>query len=157
MTPEDTTRLREHAEAVRNAGARIVQTRDPGGPAYWAAHHDLREAKARLYLGAPPDSIILALLDEVERLRAIFDDAGQGEHNVLALVEHYQQQAMDADERAALAYPRALQAAASVAVDMCETRRKHGLSGSSFERVAEDILALTPEDIERITKEHEHG
>lgn len=57
----------------------------------------------------------------------------------------------------AMAYTRALQAAASVAYDMCETRHKHGLSGSSFERVAEDILALTLEDIERITKEHEHG
>ena len=42
---------------------------------------------------------IRILRAEVERLRKIFDDAGHGEHNVLALVEHYQQQAMDADER----------------------------------------------------------
>lgn len=42
---------------------------------------------------------IRILRAEVERLRKIFDDAGQGEHNVLALVEHYQQQAMDADEK----------------------------------------------------------
>ena len=34
---------------------------------------------------------------EVERLRKIFDDAGQGEHNVLALVDHYQDAAIKAD------------------------------------------------------------
>lgn len=33
---------------------------------------------------------------EVARLRKIFDDAGNGEHNVLALVEHYQREAMEA-------------------------------------------------------------
>ena len=33
---------------------------------------------------------------EVERLRKIFDDAGQGEHNVLALVDHYQDEAIKA-------------------------------------------------------------
>lgn len=31
---------------------------------------------------------------EVARLRKLFDDAGQGEHNVLALVDHYQADAM---------------------------------------------------------------
>jgi hypothetical protein len=40
-----------------------------------------------------------ALVVEVRRLRKLFDDAGQGEHNVLALVEHYQQAAIDADAR----------------------------------------------------------
>lgn len=34
---------------------------------------------------------------EVERLRKLFDDAGQGEHNVLALVDHYQDAAIKAD------------------------------------------------------------
>lgn len=33
---------------------------------------------------------------EAERLRKIFDDAGQGEHNVLALVDHYQDEAIKA-------------------------------------------------------------
>lgn len=36
---------------------------------------------------------------EAARLRKIFDDAGQGEHNVLALIDHYQRNSMDADER----------------------------------------------------------
>lgn len=36
------------------------------------------------------------LLAEVDRLRKLFDDAGQGEHNVLALVEHYQAETMKA-------------------------------------------------------------
>lgn len=34
---------------------------------------------------------------ERDRLRKLFDDAGQGEHNVLALVEHWQQQALAGD------------------------------------------------------------
>lgn len=37
---------------------------------------------------------------EAARLRKLFDDAGQGEHNVLALVEHYQREAL-ASEAAA--------------------------------------------------------
>lgn len=36
---------------------------------------------------------------EDDRLRKLFDDAGQGEHNVLALIDHYQRNSMDADER----------------------------------------------------------
>jgi len=39
------------------------------------------------------------LKSETERLRKLFDDAGQGEHNVLALIDHYQRNSMDADER----------------------------------------------------------
>ena len=38
---------------------------------------------------------------EVDRLRKLFDDAGQGEHNVLALIDHYQAWADAADERLA--------------------------------------------------------
>lgn len=37
-----------------------------------------------------------ALAAEVARLRKLFDDAGQGEHNVLALVDHYQAEAIEA-------------------------------------------------------------
>lgn len=36
---------------------------------------------------------------ERARLRKLFDDAGQGEHNILALVDHYQRESMEADER----------------------------------------------------------
>lgn len=36
---------------------------------------------------------------EAERLRKLFDDAGQGEHNVLALIDHYQHRSMEADAR----------------------------------------------------------
>jgi hypothetical protein len=35
-------------------------------------------------------SEIEALTAERDRLQKLFDDAGQGEHNVLALVDHYQ-------------------------------------------------------------------
>lgn len=38
---------------------------------------------------------------ERDRLRKLFDDAGQGEHNVLALVDHYQAAAMDAEAKLA--------------------------------------------------------
>ena len=45
--------------------------------------------------------VLLAALDteraEAARLRKIFDDAGQGEYNVLALVDLYQQQSIEAD------------------------------------------------------------
>lgn len=40
------------------------------------------------------------LLAEVDRLRKLFDDVGQGEHNVLALVEHYQSEMMKAQAEA---------------------------------------------------------
>lgn len=36
---------------------------------------------------------------EANRLRKLFDDAGQGEHNVLALIDHYQRNSMESDER----------------------------------------------------------
>lgn len=39
------------------------------------------------------------LLAEVDRLRKLFDDAGQGEHNVLALVEHYQTRVSECEDR----------------------------------------------------------
>lgn len=38
---------------------------------------------------------------EKQRLLKLFDDAGQGEHNVLALVDHYQERAINADARIA--------------------------------------------------------
>ena len=41
---------------------------------------------------------LAAAVAERDRLRAIFDAAGQGEHNVLALVDHYQRGAIAADE-----------------------------------------------------------
>lgn len=54
----------------------------------------------------------------------------------------------------AMAYTRALQAAADVV-------REHPREDAFFEHVRdgllEEILALTPEDIASITKEHEHG
>lgn len=82
----DTTRLRADAEAVRDAGARVVQTRDAGGPAFLAAHDDLRTAKAALYRDAPPDGIIVALLDEVEQLRARVGRLRQGLDDVIEAV-----------------------------------------------------------------------
>ena len=40
-----------------------------------------------------------ASVSEANRLRKLFDDAGQGEHNVLALIDHYQRNSMESDER----------------------------------------------------------
>lgn len=37
---------------------------------------------------------------ELRRLRKLFDDAGQGEHNVLALIDHYQDVAAADEARA---------------------------------------------------------
>lgn len=45
----------------------------------------------------PPD--VAEKVAEANRLRKLFDDAGQGEHNVLALIDHYQRNSMEADER----------------------------------------------------------
>lgn len=59
----------------------------------------------------------------------------------------------------ALAYPRALQAAASeVQALLDDENETDGLDMEAILLTAKDcILALTPEDIDRITKEHEHG
>jgi hypothetical protein len=52
------------------------------------------------------DERIANLEAEVARFRKLFDDAGQGEHNVLALVDHYQECVIEADDRAAGAQAR---------------------------------------------------
>lgn len=53
----------------------------------------------RLIAGLPLPPDVAAKVAEADRLRKLFDDAGQGEHNVLALIDHYQRNSMDADER----------------------------------------------------------
>lgn len=45
------------------------------------------------------EAALCAKAAEADRLRKLFDDAGQGEHNVLALIDHYQRNSMAADER----------------------------------------------------------
>ena len=40
-----------------------------------------------------------ASVSEADRLRKLFDDAGEGQYNVLNLVESYQRNSMEADER----------------------------------------------------------
>ena len=162
-TPIDTTRLRADTEAVRDAGVKsayahhvVKRLVDAGHSDLTSARKDardaaetLRGAQKRLYRDAPPDGIILALLDEVERLRAIFTDAGQGEHDVLALVEHYQKQAIDADGRTALAYPRALQAAADVVLNADLSLFDDEASGLGWlDDIANNILDLTEEQID---------
>ena len=116
------------------------------------------ECDDKPFIAACSPDVILALLDEVERLRKIFDDAGQGEHNVLALVEHYQECAAESDERAALAYPRALQAAADVVLnaDMGILDVDDAEALAWLDDLANDITDLSAEQIERIAKEHEH-
>jgi hypothetical protein len=53
----------------------------------------------RLLAALPLPPEVVAEVREADRLRKLFDDAGQGEHNVLALIDHYQRNSMDADER----------------------------------------------------------
>ena len=86
-TPIDTTRLRADTEAVRDAGVKsayahhvVKRLVDAGHSDLTSARKDardaaesLRAAQKRLYRDAPPDGIILALLDEVERLRAMIN------------------------------------------------------------------------------------
>ena len=155
-TPIDTTRLRADLEAVRDAGVKstyahhvVKRLVDAGHSDLTSARKDAREAEAlrgaqkRLYRDAPPDGIILALLDEVERLRAMINEAGEGTFNVVALLDLYHTRATEADERAALAYPRALQAAANTAIDAIA-----GELDVDAERVADAILDLTEEQID---------
>ena len=168
-TPIDTTRLRAHDElrkrltAYREAKA-LYESPDPYDreeARYEAMHvaggrigHDETLAQALLDEHG-------ALLDEVERLRAIFTDAGQGEHDVLALVEHYQKQAIDADGRTALAYPRALQAAADVVLNADLSLFDDEASGLGWlDDIANNILELTEEQIDAFavtSREPEEG
>ena len=53
----------------------------------------------RLIAGLPLPPDVAEKVAECDRLRKLFDDAGQGEHNVLALIDHYQRNSMESDER----------------------------------------------------------
>lgn len=159
--PIDTTRLRADTEAVRDAGVKsayahhvVKRLVDAGHSDLTSARKDardaaetLRGAQKRLYRDAPPDGIILALLDEVERLRAMINEAGEGTFNVVALLDLYHTRATDADERAALAYPRALQAAADVVLNADVTMAYLEIL-AWVDDVADAILDLTEEQIE---------
>lgn len=83
----DTTRLRAQAEAVRDAGAALRAAREAddavgnaeSSDTYRKAAEAFRAAQKALCADAPPDGIILALLDEVERLRALVAPPVEGE------------------------------------------------------------------------------
>ncbi len=110
---------------------------------------DRFDEMARAWLGLPPDRMGLddelptlsALLrkvhdearSEADRLRKLFDDAGQGEHNVLALVDHYQRTAMEADERL-LAARKVVEAArrARISERDCEEVRRADALGRAL-------------------------
>jgi len=138
-TPIDTTRLRADAEAVRDAGVKSAYAHhavrrlvDAGHSDFtsvckdaWDAAEALRAAQKALYCDAPPDSIILALLDEVEGLRARLDEA----------------------------YPRALQAAAGVVFryDLSSAvldMEDEDDVAAAMDALADDILELSAEQIE---------
>ena len=53
----------------------------------------------RLIAGLPLPPEVSAKVAEADRLRKLFDDAGEGQYNVLNLVESYQRNSMEADER----------------------------------------------------------
>lgn len=88
MSTLDTTRLRALAEAVRDAGEKSAYAHHVVRRLFDAGHHGitsvrkdaraaadrLRAAQKALYADGPADGIILALLDEVERLRVRLDD-----------------------------------------------------------------------------------
>ena len=93
---------------------------------------------------------------ERDRLRALFDEAGQGEHNVLALVDHYQEEARKALIDREEAYPRALQAAADVVL-RCEPHTLADLDSSEamewIDNLANDILELSAAQIDAFAAE----
>ena len=53
----------------------------------------------RLIAGLPLPPDVAEKVAECDRLRKLFDDAGEGQYNVLHLVESYQRNSMEADER----------------------------------------------------------
>ena len=53
----------------------------------------------RLLAGLPLPPDVVAKLREADRLRKLFDDAGAGEHDVLALIDYYQEVTLDAEAR----------------------------------------------------------
>lgn len=65
-----------------------------GVPLFCSADQRAAENGASVSI-LPPD----VKLAEADRLRKLFDDAGQGEHNVLALIDHYQRNSMESDAR----------------------------------------------------------
>ena len=115
--------LEEHAEQWRrdavadpSVGARSVRLDYAGLRALQGAHADLRArldrerrqavdelergiGQMRLIAGLPLPPDVAAKVAEADRLRKLFDDAGEGQYNVLNLVESYQRNSMEADER----------------------------------------------------------
>lgn len=79
---------------------------------------------------------------ELDRLRALFDDAGAGEHDVLALVDHYQEEARKARVDRWEAYPRALQAAADVVYQALTCDMPKGIAASILDLSADEIDAF---------------
>ena len=60
---------------------------------------DALDGRAVIFDGLGARAAYSSSVSEADRLRKLFDDAGQGEHNVLALIDHYQRNSMEADER----------------------------------------------------------
>ncbi len=122
-----------------------------------ARYEAMHAARARLCDLALAEALMAEydrVVAERDRLRKLFDDAGDGEYNVLALIDFYQQEVINADERLREAYPRALQAAADVvlarasaladeSVDPCDAMVK-------LDALADSILDLTEEQIEAV-------
>jgi hypothetical protein len=71
-----------------------IVTADPAEPTWQQTAENLRDALA-LTTAERDDARRErdAAMERVRRLEKLFDDAGQGEHNVLALVDHYAAQA----------------------------------------------------------------
>ena len=96
-----------HWGAVRKADAALIAAMRNALPELLQAARDLAAVTAeRDALDKKNDhalrklDIVLTERDaaraECERLRKLFDDAGAGEHNVLALIDHYQDEALKA-------------------------------------------------------------
>lgn len=92
---------------VTHAEAREIAD---GLPTAWTRRGGWCEHLARYIAQAEATEAELATVHtERDRLQKLFDDAGEGQYNVLALVDHYQREAMDAgDELRALRARNAL-------------------------------------------------
>jgi hypothetical protein len=157
-TPIDTTRLRvllDAVDATEHAYHMCDPVYDERRPAAWHAMDEAQRAFREAWASTSPR----ALLDEVERLRAMINEAGEGTFNVVALLDLYHTRATEADERAALAYPRALQAAADVVLNADVTMAYLEIL-AWVDDIANNILDLTEEQIDAFavtSREPEEG
>lgn len=155
MTPVDIDHLEKlHAEATTGPWSYYPSTGRVEGVADiivfetpYPVDHD-GECAAATHNALP------ALIAEVRYFRKLFDDAGQGEHNVLALIDHYQNEAQAEfaeRKRIAEASDRAIIAATEKAIEHLEARMRDEAELRALREVARcarEVLAMSRPSLE---------